>query len=195
MNILRKMNIVFATKQRPIDKIPDDLFHPLSPRAMVILFLFQTGYAAVHLSGWNFHFPSPIERLLWQIATLVMTGSIVAYWVVDLFAWHIHPALKRYIKRDRPKTITSESNETSAPNSSCLFTKLRPVAANLRNNSPGHDPSLTVPLKAIIPLNIIAVCYCFARAYIILEDFVNLRAQPSSAYVSIRWSAFLPHFR
>lgn len=93
MNILRKLNITFAMKKRPIDKIPDDYFPPLPPQSMVVLFLFQTGYAAVHLSGWNFHFPTVIERLLWHIATIIMMSSIVMYWVVDIYVWRLHPIL------------------------------------------------------------------------------------------------------
>ena len=44
-----------------------------------------------------------------------------------------------------------------------------------------------------IHLPIIAV-YIFARAYIIVEGFVSLRAMPVSAFASINWSNFVPHF-
>jgi hypothetical protein len=70
MNIVRKCHLVFEIKRGPIDKIPDDNFPPLSRVTLAILFLFQTTYAAIHLCGWNFYFPTHIERLLWRISTL-----------------------------------------------------------------------------------------------------------------------------
>jgi hypothetical protein len=68
------------------------------------------------------------------------------------------------------------------------------AATNLRNNSPDHDADLTVPLKAIIPITLLAASYTVARAYILLEDLVNLRAQPASAFATVQWANFLPHY-
>lgn len=189
MNILRKLNIVFATKKRPINKIPDDHFPGLSRGTTVILFLAQTGYAAIHVSGWDFHFPSIIERTLWHISTLAILVSICSYWLIDLFTWHLHPAL---IRRIFGKKGDSEATR-HIPRLNFL-TRIESSAARLRNNSPDHDPALDVPLKALVPLMFVAVCYCVARAYILLEDFMNLRALPPSAYESVNWSGFFPHF-
>lgn len=40
----------------------------------------------------------------------------------------------------------------------------------------------------------ICPAYCLSRAYILIEDLVNLRALPLSAYVSINWSGFSTTF-
>lgn len=196
MNILRKLKIVFATKKRPIDKIPDDYFRKLSPLSLVVLFLSQTTYAAVHLSGWNFHFPTPIERMLWHIATLVTIVSIVSYWIVDLFTWQMLPRLKNYLKRRDPQDEKTDVEDMGSFRVSSKSTsKVRRAADRLRNNSPGHDPALSIPLKAIMPITMIGACYCFARAYILLADFVALRSLPSSAYETVNWLGLLPHFQ
>jgi hypothetical protein len=67
------------------------------------------------------------------------------------------------------------------------------AASHLHNNSVDHDPNLTVPLKAIIPVTIFAASYLLARGYIIIEDLVNLRSQPASAFETINWAEFVPH--
>ena len=54
--------------------------------------------------------------------------------------------------------------------------------ARLRNISPEHDPVKDVPLKAIFPLTLLAAFYCFARAYILIEDVIALRSLPPIAY-------------
>ena len=192
-NILRKMGINFHTLKRPIDKIPDDQFAPLDARTTPILFLFQTGYAAVHIAGWNFHFPTKLERRLWRIATTYIIIAIVIYWIADMYAWHLLPAVKKFWAASRfAKQITEpeagENNKHSKETS-----KFREFAARLRNNSADNDPNMDVPLKALIPVTTVAAIYCIARLYIVTEDFVALRALPQSAYASVNWSAFLPH--
>ena len=55
VNILGKFSSVFRHTPQ---KIRDDNFLPLSPATTVVLFLSQVTFAAVHVSGWNIHFPS-----------------------------------------------------------------------------------------------------------------------------------------
>lgn len=194
MNILAKFHIRLIydpSKHEPIEKIPDANFPSMSQGTMVILFLFHMTYGAIPFFGWNFDFPTSTERLLWHIFTPLFMGTIVLTWIVDQFTWHALPTLRnrykpvienRHSKRSLPKYLSS------------VVGKFKTAAASLRNNSSGHDPSLTVPLKALIPITVAGACYCIARAYILLEDFINLRALPPSAYDTVNWSGFLPHF-
>jgi hypothetical protein len=179
MDIVRKMGIDFVPKQRPTTHIADDNFPALSPRTMFVLFLFQSTYAGIHIGGWNFDFPSRIEHVLWRVSTIYILGSIVFYWLFDLYAWHLHVRVKHYfISGSAPaKTRDSEENDV----------------ANCCNDSGRHDPALEVPLKALIPITVLAAVYLLARAYVLIEDFVSLRSQPPSAYDSIDWPSFLPH--
>lgn len=192
MNILRKLHIELGAKRRPIDKIPDDNWPAVTGYTRMILFLVQVAYGAVTLCGWNVEFPSRIERILWHISTLVIMVTIVITWIADQYTWHILPFLRNHFSRHVKLTKLKEP-ETSHPRLAGLRTKALNVAEVLRNNSPGHEPALIVPLKALIPVTIAGACYSFARAYIIVEDFINLRALPATAYQSVNWSAFLPH--
>jgi hypothetical protein len=67
------------------------------------------------------------------------------------------------------------------------------LAARLRNNSPGRDPSLEVPLKVLMPLTIVvAPIYCLARGYILVADIISLRSVPPSAFETVNWMQFWP---
>jgi hypothetical protein len=192
MNILRKLGIVFVSKRRPIRHIQDDNFPPLSRSTMAILFLIQTIYAGIHIAAWNFHFPTPTESLLWHISTLYIMGSVIFGWVFDLYP-HLHPKLRNQLRLRRlaePQDLEARSGDEYF---SSIRAKMRSFAEGLRNNSPGRDPALAVPLKVLIPMTALAAVYCFARAYTLVEDIVSLRCQPANAYDSINWSAFLPH--
>jgi hypothetical protein len=78
-----------------------------------------------------------------------------------------------------------------------VLLKIEQAIARLRNNTTselGHDPSITVPLKALVPVTLSAALYCIARAYILIEDLANLRSLPQSAYETVNWTKILPHF-
>jgi hypothetical protein len=72
-------------------------------------------------------------------------------------------------------------------------TKFSTLAARLRNNSVLKDASLDVPLKATIPLYGTAFLYCCSRTFILVEDMIQLRSLPSSAYTTVNWGGFFPH--
>jgi hypothetical protein len=56
----------------------------------VILTLVTSIYLCIHLIGWNFIFPTIIERQLWRSATVILLGSIASYWVLFiLFSWQL----------------------------------------------------------------------------------------------------------
>jgi hypothetical protein len=194
-NILRKIGISFHTPKRPIDKIPDDRFFVLDARAFFILFLFQTGYAAVHIAGWHFNFPTQLERRLWHISTVYILVAIIVYWIVDGYTWHVLPALKKHWARSKLARLGSEPKpeDLKEEKRSKIFVKLENFADRLRHNSPDRDPELYVPLKAVLPVTTVAAIYCVARMYIVIEDFVILRDLPLSAYRSVDWNGFLPH--
>jgi hypothetical protein len=71
MGILRKMHLRWLLRNcTRTQKIPDDNFPPIPNWAMPLLFLFHACYGAITMAGWDFHFPSRAERILWHVATL-----------------------------------------------------------------------------------------------------------------------------
>lgn len=68
------------------------------------------------------------------------------------------------------------------------------MAEKIRNNSLEKDPKLRAPLKSLVPVTWVAALYCSARAYIVLEDIINLRSLPVSTFAFVSWTEFIPHF-
>jgi hypothetical protein len=197
VNILGKFNGVFINKQRPIQKVRDDNFLPLSPMAMAVLFVSQIAFAGVHVCAWNIHFPTSIERLLWRISSLTILGSILVYWLVDRFVWCLLPILKEYIARRRRGGLVhleKDPERNIALRYPAQKSILQSVANKIKNNSTGNDHAMNIPLKAILPLTTLGALYCTSRAYILLEDLLSLRELPMTAYETVTWSGFLPHF-
>jgi hypothetical protein len=198
-NILVHMGISFHTRKRPVDKISDDRFPALDRKTLPVLFLFQTGYAAVHIAGWNYPFPTHTEHLLWRIATIYIISAILVYWIADIHAWHVFPRLKkRWIAKQQnhpPADNATATTSTEKHKSTKTITTLQDFAERIRNNSPNKDPNLSVPLKALLPVTSVAAVYCIARGFVVIEAFISLRALPPSAYDSVNWSfSWLPHF-
>ena len=65
----RIRNDVFALKYSKLDQL--------------FVFAIWAGYAGVHLSAWNFAFPSHTELVLWRVASLTMTGSMFVFWITS----------------------------------------------------------------------------------------------------------------
>ena len=195
MNILAKLGIVFDLTARdwPATKIPDDNFPFLSKWERVVAFLGQITFAAIPICAWNFQFPTATERLLWRISSLYIICAVILYWVIDIYAWHAHSAVKRFVNRFLSFKKTETHDNTAPLQTTGFSSKVQKFAARLRNISPDHDPELDVPLKAIIPIGLLGAIYCFARYFTFLEDVISLRSQPPAAFKTVNWSDFLPH--
>ncbi|OCK82516.1 hypothetical protein K432DRAFT_348859 [Lepidopterella palustris CBS 459.81] len=201
INILKRMRIDFRPQVRPVNRRSNDEFHEISGFSLVTLFFFQITYAGILLAGWNFWFPTHIEHVLWRIATVMIMGSICSYWIIETIVFRILPALKSRLSGQFTGIASGNDQERpgrfsqwTGQGSSRVAKKARSVAKSLRNNSLQKDPELDIPLKALLPVYIVAVCYCTSRTYVLITDILELRSLPPSAFATVNWSQFLPHF-
>lgn len=183
--------IMFRTKRRPINRIPDDNFPPLEFRELAGFSLFSFAYGSIPLFGWNFDFPTNTERIFWRASSLIMISTIIIALIVDNRTKRIVPDSTSDLRRP-----FSEKNSGKTPRRPCLYiwSKLQRALAYLRNNSAGqYDSALYVPLKVLMPMSIMAFCNIYARISIVVQDFVNLRALPPSAYNTVNWAEVVLH--
>lgn len=159
----------FHDTKRPVDKLWDDEFAELGLWGNVTLAFVEFSFAGIHLATWNFHFPTVYERTLWHIATLYLLCSIVLTWSILVYSFEGHPKVLKWWNGMRRK----EHHE-----------KKPAYSIGCRYEKPHWIAMLSFPLGGL---------YILSRAYIILEDFINLRELPASAYEAIDWSAFIPH--
>ena len=191
--LTKYLGIELKSKVRPLDKIPDDYFPKVTElRAVICCYFVQNSYPAVHVSGWDFHFPTRLEQTLWRTSTLGIMCLVFAVWALQLYAFEI-PRMRKH----RPfLAVQSKPDDEIETESSHLTTFGRGQQAFLRLMSYhiDYDPIEDVPLVTHIPTTVAAIIYFVFRGFIIVEGFLNLRALPPSSYSSVNWSAFLPHF-
>ena len=142
-------------------------------------------YAAIFLCGWNFSFPTPLERTL-RHATSIYNM---------VFMWLGHAVVGWYRRFSLPhQSIHSPFTEKALKQNRRRNTYwFRQLVSRMENNSPDQDPLMETPLIMLIPATILCSLYCFSRVYILVEDFIGLRDLPSSAFETVEWSGFLPH--
>lgn len=49
-------------------------------------------FGALYLTAWNFQFPTEIEKIMWRVASLVLTGGSLVAIVVVCFTSHLRAA-------------------------------------------------------------------------------------------------------
>lgn len=176
LNIQTFIKMPIGPFERPISRFGNDRFPYLELRDNTILFVATLIYAAIHVCAWNWTFPSRVEKTLWRLASMILLGSTIAFWIFESIAvWYRYNGGEKYLFRLLNKLDRLEDIE-----------KLRiEKAANPRK----------LPLRgefwSIFPL---ASIYAIARIYLLVEAFVGLRNLEASAYVNVNWSIYLPHF-
>lgn len=178
-------------KALPADRIPSDHW----PEVIAIqhgttIAVVLIAYAAIFLGGWNLSFPTATERTMWRVMSIynmvyMWLGSAVGGWYQRLFLPHrsVHdPSIE---KAERVPRVRHTN----------WFRRMaHKTISSMRNNSPDHDPALETPLRMLIPASTLCFLYGLSRIYILAEDFIGLRELPSSAFDTVNWSGFLPHF-
>lgn len=156
---------------RTADELPANVFGnstttpPRGIRVIDIAYanIFTIAYFGIHLAGWNFTFPSKTEQILWRVSSLSLLGLLIFYLFAVAFG-----------------TVMASR-----------------FARGLFNN---HESTTILGVASLLPRWVavmvhapVFVVYGLARAYIIVEGFVALRALPMSAFASLSWSNFVPH--
>jgi len=169
---------------RPEPRIPSINF-PVLPKTMLYFnILVSFFYAAIFISMWNSHYPTPTERLLWRISSI---GSLAIVIVVGLY----ETSLLGRSQAVRAKA--NYQNEEHQQSSLKYVSTIESTLQDIRNNSPDKDPLLAMPLRSILLLVPLCAVYVFFRAFILIEDLIGFREVPASVYKQVDWSAYLPH--
>ncbi|PSN72609.1 hypothetical protein BS50DRAFT_658609 [Corynespora cassiicola Philippines] len=180
VNVQPFMKMPVIPPERPIQRIPNDRF-PTNPYgAQKYLLCFVTLlFTAIHVAGWNFDFPTEIEKLFWRISSLLLFSITVAFWFFETIA--------SWIRLGRWKTIHLHLFNKKGLESHRRRMTMRQMTAVKRQMT---ELPQVWEFIAITPL---AIVYGIARLYLLAEAFAELRDIKVSAYVNVEWTNFIPH--
>jgi hypothetical protein len=129
------------------------------------LILMNAAYGGVHLSTWNFDFPTGIERLLWKSSCIMtLSGSLVAPGYV-IWGWLI-------------------SQRGS------IFKGTLAVFRLWRS----FDLRAFFIVETMAVIAILASPFLLAaRIFLVVESFISLRDVPTGVYATVPWAQYIPH--
>lgn len=122
-------------------------------------------YGGLHALAWFAHFDSPTEQLLWRISACVVMGGSPVIFVFDRYPTQLQIGRRKINRHRRIKSLNPVWN--------FLGTLIEDLLRILRV--------------------LILLAYIQARAYLVVECFINLSNLPAGAYDVPTWSAYVPH--
>lgn len=192
----RRLHIRIGVTEPPVNRLENTTLLALPGSYMWIVSSLTAAYFAIFISGWNYNFPTPQEQTLWRAASLTMMVILVVYKCIEDFVCYIYPAIRLRFVSTATRAPDTKIHRRSRhwPGHGRFTQKTHAVADYIRNNSEPHDHALYIPLKALLPQYFLAYIYLHARLYIFIEDVIELHSLPASAYQTINWTSFFPHF-
>jgi hypothetical protein len=188
VNLLRGMRLVRASSRTlPVQRFSTFNFPSLSRSALLVLLNISFSYMAIFVAGWNFHFPTKAEQLLWRICTL---GTLC----ISIFAGGIEVAMLLLQQRSRHAvSVLVPRGPRPSIEQTTQGSRFQVLLQNFRNNTPEKDPQFDVPIRSLLITTPMCALYCIFRAFILAEDLASLRELPGSAFAAIDWSTYVPH--
>lgn len=126
-------------------------------------------YGGLHLLLWHAHFPSPTEKWLWRGSALIIAASGVAaipFVLADNYGIDVDERSADLAKRWLGPVVSESSR---------------------RVLSRGGDVGYYLVMGTVLAV------YGSARAFLVVEALISLRALPPAAYKTPDWSQWIPH--
>lgn len=194
-NLLRRMGVVHTFPAvKPVRHVHSFYTPAVNVWSLVFILVATTGYVAIFLAAWNFHFPSQTEQTLWRIATLSTFFITFFGGLFEILSmlWRLWRRAS-FVTPHRRNTVDIELDRKS----SSLAAKLPPRAQKWlqrwRNNTPDQDPIMDIPIRSLMITTPLGVLYGICRLIILALDFSTLRELPVTAFMAIDWSMYVPH--
>ena len=123
-------------------------------------------YGGLHALAWSAHFDSLTEQLLWRMSACVVMGGVpICYIMRSLGDYCEYHHVRGSIRKGKN-----------------FWFRVMWIVLDC----------IEYPSFALFYLILLA--YILARAYLVVESFINLSHLPAGAYDLPRWSTYFPHF-
>lgn len=163
-------------RQRPLTRFTNDRFPVVGaePNSFALFFI-NMAYSAVHVIGWNFDFPTEVERLLWRVSSIAIIVTTFIFWMCEAYQDGVRLGRWRRWWMGMVRKISKEKRNDDMESGSL-------------------EPIPFIPTWEIIIMTPVSVMYTLARTYIVVECFFGLRSLPATAYQDVEWLKLVPHF-
>ncbi|KAK7183054.1 hypothetical protein PSPO01_10899 [Paraphaeosphaeria sporulosa] len=132
-------------------------------RVFVYMAVVLVLHGALHLTAWNWVFPTPIEKLFWRVSCFGLIGGFVIVVPVGRFTEYIYG-----------RGLAWQTEKTGFLNQGVVVL-LRIIRQVTR-------------ISAVLLGGFLAAC----SIYLFLASFPALRRSPSGVYARLEWSSYLP---
>jgi len=174
-----------------------------------ILGLIASGvYGGVHLTVWNGHFPTRLERALWRISSCFIVG-MPAFLVIFLLLlklvrdaakgmkgfgrWEVTVA-DGWIYTSRSDLAESAQSANTRVHPKTSWNLYKPHSKFIGDLIEGEKWVMFTIYIVLVTLQTVAtILYLSARAYVVVEAFLSLRSLPKGVYTKIQWVEMIPH--
>lgn len=138
---------------------------------------------ALHIAAWNSHFPTPLERLLWRIASI---GMCVFPLVIVMIAWPT-----RY-QRGLADILWKVHLQKYKSRSEFYPDVLKHIWQMASEH--GKTLSMTVAHVCLIVFCLLVLlAYLLCVIYITAESYASVRDPPAGTMVTPLWGHYWPH--
>ncbi|KAK3938141.1 hypothetical protein QBC46DRAFT_365702 [Diplogelasinospora grovesii] len=169
-------------RERPLRRFPNDRFPDIGTAEKSALFCMTSAYAAFHLIGRYFTFPTRLELMLWRISSSLVTATTVFSWVFEtVAARHRFGRWDKYLIWMCLQEPHQELAAGADPEVGVKRTDTLHKLDAFEQEQQKAKPILIWEVGLILP---IVFLYAAARGYMIVEVFVSLRELPLEAYTT-----------
>jgi len=167
-------------------------------RAELLSTLMAVVNGCLHATAWVSHFPTAVERTLWRAACFgVGVCPVLVYAIVrgtDLECWGLQ-FLYRLATRD-VMTVKDIVNETVAMWALVVRPSSGETSGGNENSVRGLPAAWPTWCRRLVGVGILffLLIAMVSAMYFTVEAFVSLRSMPASAYRTVAWTNYLPHF-
>ncbi|KAL1960645.1 hypothetical protein VTO42DRAFT_7224 [Malbranchea cinnamomea] len=179
MKTLRIIGLPFVQLERPITRLENTVIPKPSKAGYHSAIFLTLVYLSIFVAGWNYSFTTYAEKIAWRVSSLAVIGCTRRF-----------PSLQR---DGAIRPLLRAQRRANASRNTAVRAFHRFIAG-LQNNDIAQDPDFDLPVPVILSLYIAGSIYVFGRTCILIEDIIERRSLPASAYMTVEWSAVLPHF-
>ena len=177
-------------RERPLRCFPNDRFPDIGSFEKFTLFCITTTYAAFHLIGWNFAFPTQSELLSWRISSSLIFGTTIFWWIFEtIAARHRFGRWDKYfvwLGQKKGMLVSEPDIENSV--------KRRDTRGRLDAHETEQRNAKPILLWEVALLLPVVVLYGVARMYMIVEALAGLRELPVDVFKTFDLAEILPHW-